>query len=104
MKKDFNVSVLNDIYGMLLTDNQHNMIDSYYNCDLSLSEIAENCGISRQAVRDSIVKGKEALMFYEEKLGFKKKLDLISKALEQCLTENDIDILKERLFEISINI
>ncbi len=100
MDKDLNISILNDIYGALLTDNRRDVIESYYNCDLSLGEIAENCGISRQAVRDSVSKAKEALLDYEKKLGFKAKLDRIVTDLTQCLNENDITCLKRNLEDI----
>ena len=53
--------MLYDFYGELLTDRQKEFFDYYYNDDLSLSEIAENAGISRQGVRDVIVRA-EAIM------------------------------------------
>ena len=62
-----------EIYGSLLTDKQNEYIDYYYNQDLSLSEIAENDSITRQAVRDIIKKGERKLFEYEEKLLFMKK-------------------------------
>ncbi len=42
MEKDLSIGILNEIYGALLTENQRDMIRSYYDCDLSLGEIAEN--------------------------------------------------------------
>jgi hypothetical protein len=100
MDKDLNISILNDIYGSLLTQNRREVIGSYYDCDLSLGEIAENCGISRQAVRDSVSKAKESLLDYEKKLGFKAKLDKIVKDLKLCLCEDDIGRLKKKLEEV----
>ena len=50
----FRMTMLFDFYGELLTDRQKEFYDLYYNEDLSLSEIAENYGISRQGVRDQI--------------------------------------------------
>lgn len=73
MEKNVKVSMLCQIYGALLTDKQLNFLDDYYNNDLSLSEIAENYGITRQAARDNIVKGENKLFEYEEKLGIMKK-------------------------------
>ena len=64
------ISMLNELYGKLLTDNQRNCIEDYYNNDLSLSEIGENHNITRQAVRDAIQTGEKKLLDYEEKLGF----------------------------------
>lgn len=100
MEKDLSIGILNDIYGALLTENRRDVIKSYYDCDLSLGEIAENCGISRQAVRDSVNKAKEALLEFEEKLGIKAKLDKIGDELRECLDESDIERLKKRLQEI----
>ena len=65
--------MLCQIYGKLLTDKQYEFIDDYYNNDLSLSEIAENNNITRQAVRDVIKKGENKLFEYEEKLLIMKR-------------------------------
>ena len=72
MDKKVEVSILCQIYGKLLTDKQYNYIDDYYNKDLSLSEIAENYNITRQAARDNIKKGENKLFEYEEKLKIMK--------------------------------
>ncbi|MCD7847073.1 MAG: DNA-binding protein [Oscillospiraceae bacterium] len=69
MAKDLKYSTLLDIYGGMLTDKQREMMDYYYNDDLSLSEIADNCGISRQGVRDAIKRGEDSLNELEEKVG-----------------------------------
>ncbi len=73
MEKKVEISMLWQIYGKLLTEKQYEYIDYYYNNDLSLSEIAENNRITRQAVRDIIKKGERKLFEYEEKLLFMKK-------------------------------
>ena len=73
MEKKVEISMLWEIYGKLLTEKQYEYIDYYYNEDLSLSEIAENDNITRQAVRDIIKKGERKLFEYEEKLLFMKK-------------------------------
>ncbi len=73
MDKKVEISMLCQIYGKLLTEKQFNILDNYYNLDLSLSEIAENEGITRQAVRDIIKKGENKLFEFEEKLGIMKK-------------------------------
>ena len=52
--KDLGFSILLDYYGMVLTEKQRNILTEYYNDDLSLAEIAENYGITRQGVRDAI--------------------------------------------------
>ena len=61
MDRKVEISMLCEIYGKLLTEKQLNILDNYYNLDLSLSEIAENEGITRQAVRDIIKKGENKL-------------------------------------------
>lgn len=65
--------MLCQIYGKLLTDKQYELLNDYYNNDLSLSEIAENLNITRQAVRDNLKKGENKLFEYEEKLNVMKK-------------------------------
>ena len=63
----YRMSMLFDFYGDLLTARQREFYDLYYNEDLSLSEIAENYGISRQGVRDVIVRAEAAMSEIEEK-------------------------------------
>lgn len=73
MEKKVQISMLLQIYGAMLTEKQYGLLDDYYNNDLSLSEIAENYDITRQAVRDIIKKGENKLFEFEEKLGIMKK-------------------------------
>ena len=61
-------SILLELYGKLLTEKQYELLDYYYNQDIGLSEIAENLGITRQAVRDNLKKGENNLNDFEEKL------------------------------------
>ena len=63
----YRMSMLFDFYGDLLTERQKEFYDLYYNEDLSLAEIAENYGISRQGVRDVIVRAEAAMEDIEEK-------------------------------------
>jgi len=79
-EKNLRLIMLFDIYGELLTPTQKTMFDFYYNDDLSLSEIAENIGITRQGARDSIKRAEEMLLSLEEKLGLADKLIRIEKA------------------------
>ena len=74
MEKNVQISMLCEIYGKLLTKNQLLILEDYYNRDLSLSEIAENKEITRQAVRDIIKKGEKKLFEFEEKLGIMKRM------------------------------
>ena len=87
MDKNVIVSILCDLYGKLLTKKQFEFLDDYYNNDLSLSEIAENNRITRQAVRDIIKKGEKKLFEYEEKLLFMKRMSNQEKTIEQVLSE-----------------
>ena len=73
MAKDLRFSLLLAFYRNLLSDNQVEMLESYYDHDLSLSEISENVGMSRQGVRDTIKRAEQQLSEYEEKLGFMKR-------------------------------
>jgi len=85
MDKNVKLSILCDLYGKLLTEKQFEFLNDYYNNDLSLSEIAENNKITRQAVRDIIKKGEKKLFEYEEKLLFMKRMlkqeDMLKKIL-----------------------
>ena len=66
--KDLSVAYLLDFYGDVLSERKREVLDEYYNNDLSLSEIAQELGISRQGVRELIKKAEEELNFYEQKL------------------------------------
>lgn len=81
MAKDLRISLLLDYYGELLTPKQQAMISCYYNDDLSLSEIAQNEGITRQGVRDAIKRGEAQLREMEEKLGLLRKARALQDAL-----------------------
>ncbi len=74
MEKNVQISMLCEIYGKLLTENQLSILQNYYDKDLSLSEIAENENITRQAVRDIIKKGENKLFDLEEKLEIMKRM------------------------------
>lgn len=65
----YRMAMLYDFYGDLLTERQKEFYDLYYNDDLSLAEIAENYDITRQGVRDIIVRAERALEDIEEKTG-----------------------------------
>ena len=108
MEEKIKMSILCGIYGNLLTDKQYQILDDYYNNDLSLSEIAENNEITRQAVNDMINKGKAKLVEYEEKLHFMDKvlnqeriIDGIIEELEESknkeLTEAKISKISKKL-------
>jgi predicted DNA-binding protein YlxM (UPF0122 family) len=77
------MALLFDFYGELLTDKQRELFDLYYNEDLSLSEIAEHAGISRQGVRDAVVRGEALLRDAEDKLGFVRRYAGYDARLDQ---------------------
>ena len=68
MAANLYVSELLDRYGILLSEKQFRILDGYYNNDLSLSEIAENEGITRQGVSDFVKRSEAQLLEYEQKL------------------------------------
>lgn len=71
--KDLSVSLLLDFYGNLLPEKQLYMMEQYYQEDLSLSEIAQDSGITRQGVHDNIKRAASELKSYERKLGLTEK-------------------------------
>ena len=87
MEKNVTVSILLDIYGKVLTEKQQDVLDLYYNENLSLAEIAEEVGITRQAVRDCIVKGEKRLFNLEERLEIMKKNERQEKQLQKIISE-----------------
>lgn len=87
MEKKIKISMLCEIYGKLLTEKQLAILNDYYNNDLSLTEIAENNNITRQAVLDNIKKGENKLFEFEEKLSFMEKTIKQEKLLQEVLTE-----------------
>ena len=87
MDENVKISILCDLYGKLLNKKQFEFLNDYYNNDLSLSEIAENNQITRQAVRDIIKKGEKKLFEYEEKLLFMKRMSNQEKTIEHVLSE-----------------
>jgi len=71
----YRMTMLYDFYGELLTDRQKEFFDLYYNEDLSLSEIAENAEISRQGVRDVIVRAEAVMQEIEDKTGLIRRFE-----------------------------
>ena len=89
MEKNVRISILCELYGKMLTDRQYACLDDYYNNDLSLSEIAENNNITRQAVRDVIKQGENNLFELEENIGFMRKIQNQEKQIKNILEELD---------------
>lgn len=97
-QKNLEISVLCDIYSSLLPDKQQLALEYYYNEDLSLSEIAEHAGISRQGVRDQIKHAEAQLINYENSLGLyekSKKTDEILSEMESIAHQLNNDELKQ---------
>ena len=69
LEDSFEISVLYDFYGPLLTGKQQRFVDLYHNENCSLTEIAEEVGVSKQAVSEGLKRAEKALLNYEEKLG-----------------------------------
>lgn len=91
MAKNLELSYLLDFYGDVLTEKQRDVMEQYYNDDLSLAEIAENFGITRQGVRDSIKRGEGILLDLEEKVGFAARYrDIQAKVAEMENLAKDI--------------
>lgn len=91
MAKDYSIGLLIDFYGSLLTDRQKDVISLYYEEDLSLSEIADEVGITRQGVRDAIKKAEAILTQTEEKLGLAERFKTLSEK---------IDVIKDKLSSV----
>jgi len=79
-------TMLFDFYGETLTDKQHEYYDLYHNDDLSLSEIADSAGISKQGVHDIIVRAEKKLMELEHKTGIINKWSETRAKLEQDIS------------------
>ncbi len=101
MDKLTQINLLYDFYGQLLTERQRQFIELYYCHDLSLGEISEQNGVSRQSVFDTLKRSEQTLYRFEEKLG------LVGKALAQrghlvealeCLNRGlDVDVQNARM-------
>lgn len=85
MSKNLSLSRLLDFYGELLSEPQREAAELFYNDDLSLSEIAELTGITRQGVRDRLVKAEQLLSELEGKLGLAARFDAIGQDVDCIL-------------------
>ena len=90
-KRDYFI-ILYDFYSSLFTERQREYFEDYYFNNLSLSEISENIGISRNAVHKSIKLVEKKLFFYEESLSLYKKNMKLNEIIEKV---NDKDIKEE---------
>lgn len=91
----YRMALLYDFYGDMLTDRQKEFYDLYYNEDLSLAEIAENYGITRQGVRDVIVRAEAILTELEDKTGIIRRFQKMQSQL------SDIDRFADSIMEMN---
>ncbi len=99
MPKNLEISYLLDFYGDVLSPKQRDIMEQYYNDDLSLAEISENFGITRQGVRDAIKRAESILLELEEKVGVVKRygavqqsipiLEQLAKKIQRCNQSGD---------------
>ena len=96
MAKNLEISLLLDFYGPLITEKQRELTEQYYNDDLSLSEIAQIEGITRQGVRDAIKRAEQQLLQMETELGMVsrfrkigKEISSIAQIAEKIIDENN---------------
>ena len=96
----YRMTMLFDFYGDILTERQRELFDLYYNEDLSLAEIAENCGISRQGVRDVIVRAEAAMNELEDKTGLLKRFMRMQDSVDAIVAAaNEIKTINYRQYE-----
>ena len=86
MEKRVELGYLLDFYGPLLTEHRREILSAYCEEDLSLQEIAEQLGITRQGVYDALDKGEKQLMGYEAKLGLVRRSLTVNREAERCLS------------------
>ena len=101
MPKDLRYGALLDVYGPFLNGKQKELCEYYYNDDLSLSEIAENFGITRQGVRDIIKRAEQRLNLLEaecrycERFSKLKELSLAAKAGDRAAEERIFEVIDD---------
>lgn len=97
-----NITRLCDAYGALLTEHRRELIRNYYDDDLSLAEIAENLGITRQAALCSIKQAEKQLLDYEANLKIVENSDKLKRQLDNALNaiDTDVDRAKQELRKI----
>ena len=101
--ENIKVSMLLDFYGQLLTKKALEIMELYYNEDISFSEISENLGITRQAVHDTVKRSVAALENYESKLMLVNRFLNREKNIMDALNDIEnkkIDKAKEKLMEL----
>ena len=107
MNSKTDISLLYDFYGELLKSSQQQVVELYVNEDLSLSEVAESLGISRQGVRDSLSRAEKKLREYESKLGLmdayrkrRARNDAVCKLITEMKNTEGCDSILPQLDQI----
>ena len=100
MSKNLLICELLELYGKLLTEKQSNLLELYYFDDLSLSEIAENEGCSRQGAMDVIKRAEKELLKMEATLGLYDRNNKQTKIIEQLKTVLHSEKAKTLLSEL----
>ena len=100
MQKDLHVSSLLDVYGFALSQKQRELCEYYFNDDLSLAEISQNEGITRQCVCDHIKRAEKRLYELEKQCGYEKNFSSL-KALAGPAQNGDESAIKQILKKIS---
>ena len=106
-EKNLRYGILLDFYSELLDEHTRTVMKAYYEDDLSLAEVADGIGISRQGVRHIIKKGEEQIEFYESKLNLSSHYDSLSVAYEkinamtELLDNGEYDAVKASLQEVA---
>lgn len=95
----YRMAMLFDFYGDVLTPRQKEFYDLYYNEDLSLAEIAENNGITRQGVRDVIVRAEAILTDLEDKTGLIKRFHAMRKQLQEVKAAAEDILVRNTRYE-----
>lgn len=108
--KTLQMTMLFDFFGDLLTEKQQEYFDLYHNEDLSLSEIAENVGITRQGVRDIIVRAENTLIEYEKRTGIvarfeqrsvdAEKAEVVARKIKECAANKEVVAMADELILI----
>ncbi len=89
-----------DFYGGLLSDRQREILSLHYDEDLSLGEISQICGITRQGVADALKKGENALNDFETRLGLLSRADALEKNLAEIAKQLDEGKDRKEIAEI----
>ncbi len=101
LEKLVEICILFDFYGNLLSRKQYKAVELYYIYDLSLSEIGEQMGISRQGVYDTLKRAEENLYKYESKLGLVYKFNDNKNKIKVIMKYTKL--IKKEAYELNLN-